>query len=268
MILIGGERFSSVQPSEEILEGLLRTVGPDVFEGFRYYDFRPPIPSRLGTRHPDGALVAPGSSQWWVVEVELHKHDVIDHIGPQLAALADGMYGWEAFNYLDRYDTIDLADFAGVDVWQPSFLLVCDLVTPPIRDAAARTNFQVLEFATYRSFRNRYAVAVSGFRPSRMPTILPGGIDVRLEEAHGVTLLVPLEGRTLPAESGPVVVLGEQEARIRRMRDGSALVVPLAVDQVQQLVGEAERYRVTGDDRLMPADPTTSGPVEPKEENT
>ena len=263
-IVIDGERFDSVQPSEDVLEGLLRTFGTELFDGYAYYDFRPPVPSRFGTRHPDGVLVAPGSVQWWIVEVELHTHDVVNHIAPQLAGLAEGLYGWEAFSYLDRYPTIDLADFTDVDVWAPSFLLICDLVTPQIRQAADRTNFEVLECATYRSMQNRYALALSGVRPRRLPGALPAGVDVRLREAHGMALLVPLGGRGLPFSSQRIVVLGDQEVRLRRTTDGTAFVLPLSPSQVQDLVGAAECYRMTADQRLLAADPSldTTGPEE------
>ena len=82
-LLVEGEEFDPLHCSEEVLEGLLRTYGSQMFPGFAYYDFRPPILSVAGTRHPDGVLVAPGNDRWWVVEVEVHTHSVTDHIEPQ-----------------------------------------------------------------------------------------------------------------------------------------------------------------------------------------
>jgi hypothetical protein len=257
ILAIDGEVFSPAQCSEEMLENLLRTVSPYVFDGYKYFDFRPPIPSRHGTRHPDGALVAPGSGDWWVVEVELHTHDVQLHIEPQLEALAEGAYGEPAVGYLLRHAGFVRAEYPNLDVWQPSFLLVCDVVTPQITRAAARTNFEVLQFGTYRSGRNRYALALAGARPRARRRTLAPGVDVSLRETEGVTLLLPIGRDAIPAMAAEAVRLGDREMRLRRTGDGAAFVVPLAPTEVQDLVGVAERYRLTFDARLIPADPTT-----------
>lgn len=250
-IAIGGEVFAPTQCSEDLLEGLLKTVSLQIFSGFTYFDFRPPIPSRHGIRHPDGALVAPGCPEWWVVEVELHTHDVQRHIEPQLEALADGVYGDDAFAFLTRHDGFRVEDY-DVRVWEPMFLLVCDVATPQITACAARTNFSVLQLSTYRSDANRYALALSGMRPRARGTTLPGGVDVTLGAAEGVTLLVPLDSRSLPAEHPDFVLLGDHEMKLRVKRDRSAYVVALPPSDVQRLVGDATRYRLTVDSRLIP----------------
>ena len=166
------------------------------------------------------------------------------------------MYGDEAFAYLDRHQTFTRADYATVDIWQPSFLLVCDFVTPQIGRAAARTNFEVLQCGTYRSRRNRYALGLSGHRPRARPRILAAGIDVALKEAEGVTLLIPTDRRTLPAANPTAVLAGDRELSLRKTSDDAAYVVPVDPAELQELVGEASRYRLTFDSRLIPADPT------------
>ena len=135
-LLVEAEDFEPVHCSEEVLEGLLRTYGSRLFPGFGYYDFRPPIPSVTGTRHPDGALVAPGDERWWVIEVEVHTHSVTDHIEPQLSALRDGLYGPTAFDYLVRHPTFESEAYNGLDLWRPSFLMIVDEATAEMRRQA------------------------------------------------------------------------------------------------------------------------------------
>lgn len=248
-VLVEEELFSPVRVSEETLEGILRSGASVLFDGWSYYDFRPAIPSRHGTRHPDGAIVAGSRADWWVVEVELHTHDVDAHIRPQLEGLADGIYGWEAFNYLVRHPSFDSSRFAAVDVWEPSFLLIVDHATPQIRAAAAQFNFSVLECAVFRSVHNRYGIAASGFRPRRPTASLPG-IDVELGELQGVATLSPVGNRRFP-RMGPSLVVGGEATRARVTADGLTLVLPLSCHEVRSRLGGARYYRVTTDHQLI-----------------
>jgi hypothetical protein len=251
-IVVENERFEAVQVTEETLEGVIRAAGASLFPGLAYYRFRPPIPSRWGVRHPDGALLARGCPQWWVVEIELHTHDVDKHVIPQLEGLGDGTYGWQAFEYLEREEGLKAADFSELDVWEPSFLLIVDHLTPQLRGAAARSAFDPLECGVFRSMHNRYALGVNGARPVRAADALPGGLDVRLEETFGVAVLVPLD-RRLPADLPEAVLVGNQYARVRRTTDREAFVLPLTPADVEDAAGRAERYRLTSDGRLVPA---------------
>jgi hypothetical protein len=171
---------------------------------------------------------------------------------PQLEALAEGTYGWQAFEYLEREHGLSPADFADLDIWEPSFLLIADHLTPELRAAILRSAFDPLECGVYRSIRNRYALAVTGARPVRPSEFLPGGLDVRLEESFGVAMLVPVD-RRLPHDLPDAVLVGDQYARLRRTSDGGALVLPLAPASVEEFAGRAGRYRLTTDNRLVPA---------------
>jgi hypothetical protein len=250
-VVIENERFEPVQVTEETLERVLQAAGESLFPGLTYYPFRPPIPSRWGVRHPDGVLLAQGCSQWWVVEVELHTHDVDAHVTPQLEGLADGTYGWQCFEYLKREEGLKAADFANLDIWEPSFLLIVDHLTPQLRAAVSRSAFEALECGVFRSMQNRYALGLTGSRPVRPGEALPGGLDVRLEERFGVALLVPID-RRLPDDLPDALLVGDQYARVRRAGH-DAIVLPLPAAAVEEAAGRSERYRLTADDRLVPA---------------
>lgn len=253
-LALNGELFQPIRCTEETIEGILRSNGHALFEGLHYYDFRPPISSRYGARHPDGALVAPGYDRWWVVEIEVYAHDVEAHIVPQLQGLAEGLYGWDAFRYLTRHPGFDLQDYTDVDVWEPSFLLIVDHATPHIRAAVARSSFDLLECSVFKSESNQYAMTVNGNPPRRSEPSLPAGVDVRLEEAGGIALLVPMGGKRVRTVYEGHLLVGGHQVQPRVTSDAKGIALPLTPDQIHDLIGPADCYRLTLDGILSPAD--------------
>jgi len=259
-LLVEGEEFEPIHCSEEVLEGLLRTRGSHMFPGFSYFDFRPPIPSVTGTRHPDGALLASGFDRWWVVEVEVHGHSVTDHIEPQLSALRDGLYGPAAFNYLSRHDGFVPGDYPGLDLWQPSFLLIVDEATAEIRAAASRCEFAVIECAVFRSRLNRYAIAVNGDRPRRDVRPIPAGVDVAVQDEAGVCLLRPLLDVPMPDAVPDEILVGDRAVRKRLTADHKHIALPLAATEIAALLGSDSPYRLTFDGQLLALSTGEPGP--------
>jgi hypothetical protein len=259
-LLVDQEEFEPIHCSEEVLEGLLRTRGHHLFPGFTYFDFRPPIPSVTGTRHPDGVLLATGFDRWWVVEVEVHRHSVTDHIEPQLSALRDGLYGPEAFRYLDRHEGFLASDYISLDLWQPSFLLIVDEATAEIRAAASRCEFAVIECAVFRSRLNRYAVAVNGDRPRRDVRPIPAGVDVSVHDEAGVCLLRPLLEVAIPDAVPDEIVVGDRAVQKRLTADQTSIAVPLAAVEIALLLGSPAPYRLTFDGHLLSLSIDDAGP--------
>jgi hypothetical protein len=257
-LLVDDEEFEPIHCSEEVLEGLLRARGSHLFPGFTYYDFRPPIPSVTGTRHPDGALLSARFDQWWVVEVEVHRHSVVDHIEPQLSGLRDGFYGPAAFRYLERHDGFLASDFHGVDRWQPSFLLIVDEATAEIRAAASRCEFIVIECAVFRSRFNRYAIAVNGDRPRRDVRPLPPGIDVVVDDEAGVCLLRPVLDVPIPDAIPPEIIIGDRAVAKRITAHKESVAVPLAKTEIESLLGSVPPYHLTFDGHLLSLSTETS----------
>jgi hypothetical protein len=239
--------------SEAILEGLLRTHGTRIFPGFLYFDFKPAIRSRHGTRHPDGALLAPATKEWWVVEVETHVHDVEGHVMPQLEALSDGIYSREAFQYLDRHAAFRAGDFRAADVWEPGFLLVVDHTTPFLRQAATINGFRLVEIGVFRNENAEYALRLSGSRPSvAAASSAPRGVDVEVQERHGVALLVPVGGRTFVDGGRRTLIIGDREVQAFTTSGKDTLAVPMDATELFALVGETNHYRITPNGTLIP----------------
>jgi hypothetical protein len=251
-VLVKPELFEPISVSEQVLEGLLRDGGSYLFPGHRYYDFRPPIPSVHGTRHPDGVLLSMETERWWVVEVESHAHDVSTHISPQLQGLSCGHYGPKTFSYLKRHDAFKAADYDHLDTWQPSFLLIIDHATAEIRAAANLFGFVVVECSTFfHAPTNHYALTVSGDRPRITPTVLPPGVDVALAETYGVVDIRPLYSTALPDSLPTMIRVGSLVVEANRRDDGSSIVLPLDLAQISGLIGDGSQFRLCFDGRLI-----------------
>jgi len=243
--------FEPISASESTMEGLLRDGGTALFPGYTYYDFRPPIPSIYGTRHPDAALLAPHHDRWWVVEVESHLHDVQTHISPQLQGLSNGQYGPSALAYLERHATYHSKDYP-IDPWQPQFLLVVDHATAEIRATANLYGFVVVECGIFlHAQSNAYALAVTGDRPLLNPHVLPSGVDVAVAEIHGVVELRPRVGGILPANLPTAVRLGDLSIQAVPRPDLTAFVLPLGLSDLIDLIGVCEVYRICFDGRII-----------------
>lgn len=251
-ISVEGDPFEAVSVNEAQLEGLLRTHGSSLFPGFEYFDFRPVIRCVEGSRHPDGALLARGESEWWVVEVETHGHSVENHIEPQLSDLASGHYGPEAISYLERNcEGFDLNDYP-IDPYQPKFLLVVDSLTQQIASAAMRTQFRAVECAVFRSKANRYALTVSSNPPQVDSRGIQRGRELALVELEGMACLEPVGGNAMRAVRGGTVVLNGRSLDVNHLADGKGIVLPIRFSKMMAEVSDASRFVLSPDGKLTP----------------
>jgi hypothetical protein len=243
VVVVDTRLFLPVEMSEERLENLLATAAPKVFPGFDYFEFKPAIRCGESTRHPDGVLLAPETDQWWVVEVETHKHDPIGHIEAQMRDLMGGFYGPEAFAYLKRHKNF-VSERYPVDQYEPSFLLIVDSLTHEISDVAARMALQVVECSVFRASEvNQYALAISGQRPHADGVALVPGIMFVLEEEDGLVLLRPVDRKKMPALKSLDVLVGDTAYEYFSTSDGAGIVLPLTVLELYAELGEAQQYK-------------------------
>ncbi len=257
-VVVDTRLFSPVRVTEERLEALLLTAASKVFPGFDYFEFKPAIRCGDSTRHPDGALLAPGSEQWWVVEVETHLHDPLEHIEAQMRDLAGGFYGPDAFGYLSRHESF-VAERYAVDTYEPSFLLVIDSLTHEIRDVASRLALQVVECSVFRAPEaNQYALVVSGQRPQADSVGLTPGISLALEDLDGVALLRPADGKKMPRLKALDLLIGDTAYQCFETSDRRGIVLPLTVSELRAGTAETNRFKlITSTARLMP-DPSAT----------
>jgi hypothetical protein len=242
--------FRPIRVTEEVMEGLIRTASGALFPGYDYFVFRPAIRCGASTRHPDGALLSRNDPTWWVVEVESHLHSVEEHIEPQLRELATGFYGPDAFAYLSRHRTFESSNYT-INVYEPSFLLVIDSLTAQIRDAAIRNGFETLECDPFRSERNEYALAVSGFRPRRDVASIGPGLTLTLTEESGMAVLCPVDGGRVPALPSDDVIVADVVYKSFVRSDGRGIVMPLSAGELSDLLAGTANFRLASSGELF-----------------
>lgn len=75
----------------------------DLFPRWICVPFRETVEGEDGTRkQPDLALIDQSYREWWVVEVELAHHDLLNHVLPQVGAFSTGRYDTRHANALHR----------------------------------------------------------------------------------------------------------------------------------------------------------------------
>jgi hypothetical protein len=254
-IVVDKRLFTPVRVLEEHLEDLLTTAAPSVFPGFDFFEFKPAIRCGEGLRHPDAVLLAPGSDRWWVVEVETHRHEAIDHIETQMRDLMGGFYGPDVFSYLDRHDGFDAARYP-IDTYEPSFLLIIDSLTPQVHNVAVRLGLQAVECSVFIAPEaNQYALALSGPRPQADGGGLAPGISLEMEDNDGMACLRPVDGRKMPALKTLDLLVGDGAYRSVRLADGAGIVLPRSVEEVREATSGESRFKlITATMRLIAED--------------
>ena len=246
-VSIETEVFLPVEVREERLDGLLQ--GSGALLPFRYIPFRPPIRGPDGVRHPDGALIAEGTAEWWVVELEVHRHDVDRHVRPQLLGLAAGVYGPSAMRHL-RHRGVSDSVLRNLKSYEPQFMLIADHLTPGLRAAAYDAGFEQVECAVFRSSLNRYALAVSGAIPRERPHTPEQGVDVSLADVAGVAVLAIPGAQEIPAWLPQTVTVGGETFRARVTAD-ARIALPLSPAECRRLAAGHDKYRLTTEGRLV-----------------
>ena len=161
---------SALRESE--YEALILQHAEEIFPGWRVVPFKTTIESPHGSRRPDLALVAPDLRQWWVVEVELAHHPMLDHVYPQVQAFASGDYGDAHAAALHRHlKEIDLSSLRDmIRNYYPRVHVVVNQELPgwlsPLHELDA--TLSVVEI--YRSDTEEYAMRVFGSTPGVFQT--------------------------------------------------------------------------------------------------
>jgi hypothetical protein len=253
-LVVNNHLFEPFTVSETRLENLLTTTAPTGFSGFNYFEFKPRIRCRDGNRHPDGALLAPGSPNWWVVEVETHLHDPQTHIEPQISDLMAGMYGPDAFDYLRRHESFNPDEYP-VDPYDPSFLLIIDSLTHEIAQMAARLAVPVVECSVYRDAEtNQFALTMDGFWP-QVQEDLRTGISLLLKEREEFAVLVPADGRPVPSLRHLEILLGDSAYECHLLSGSQGIVMPLKRSEVEAVISCSARYKLITKSMRLIADP-------------
>ena len=165
--LIQAGRVFELLDSSEIVEGeftqwvveALRQAKP----AYRCFPFRGVFTLDGERRQPDLAIVAPDFSHWFVIEVELTRHSLRDHVIPQVRAFRFGdlepQCVQDLANALDV--TLDVAREL-LDYGPRSVAVVTEAENPSWREALEGLDVQVLSIVPFRSSSGDPAFAMGG----------------------------------------------------------------------------------------------------------
>ena len=176
-LLLVDRWFESISPTlqlESEYEQILRSKADLIFPNWLLLPFKIDVFSPEGRKKPDFALVDRGMRAWWVVEVEMARHDLYGHVIPQARVLRNGTYNAEHADYLANQVEESQRDAvrALVRNTPPGIWVVVDRVmpewVPPLRALDVRLG--VIEI--FKSDRNEFSLRVNGEQPR-----LPDGVD-------------------------------------------------------------------------------------------
>ena len=170
-LLAKGSLFSALGSSalrEADYETLILQHAEDIFPGWWVVPFKITVESPHGNRRPDLALVAPDLQQWWVVEVELAHHPMLDHVYPQVQAFANGDYGEPHATALHRHlPEVDLAELREMIRNQyPRVHVVVNQDVPGWLSPLHGLGVTLSIVEIYRSGEEEYAMRIAGSIPS------------------------------------------------------------------------------------------------------
>jgi hypothetical protein len=161
---------------------------------------------------PDLAIVDHEYREWFVIEVEMRRHSLYEHVLPQVRTLRDAYYGPDEAEYLvrnlpvlDQARTIEL--IRGVS---PKIVVVADRSDSWWEDVLRGADIQFITMEIYKSDFNRYIFSLDGGLPRRAMDLitycsysgmLPRQLRVEsptaLEIAHGQTIVISCQGEVM-----------------------------------------------------------------------
>ena len=243
--------FDRVELSESDYQALLRSMAPRLFPTFKWFFFNPPVESPYGVAHPDAALISESGDDWWVVEVELARHGLADHVDLQLRKLRDGWYGRKHFDHiLDRYPEAAPL-LAKVDPKRPQFLVIVDDRSTLIERSARDHEFDLLHVLPFRSADQSgpllYATCVEGRNPLHR-TRRSSGITVVAEPAGAAARIraTQVDAKPIPPATSKVLV-GNRLVRAWVETDQASVVLALDLEELRNLLGSGPYYWLTSE---------------------
>ena len=160
----------------------------------------------------DLAIIDQDYREWFVVEVEMRRHPIYEHVLPQVRTLRDGYYGPEEADYLvrnlpelDPRRTSDLV--RGVS---PKIVVIADRADNWWREILSGADIQFITMEIYKSDFNRYIFSLDGGLPVRASdlisyctynSMLPRQLHIESPTALAIThadlLVISCEGQSI-----------------------------------------------------------------------
>jgi hypothetical protein len=174
--------------------------------------FKRKVYARGAAARGDLAIIDHDYREWFVVEVEMRRHPLYEHVLPQVRTLRDGYYGPEEADYLvrslpllDPNRTNDLV--RGVS---PKIVVIGDRADEWWRDVLSGADIQFITMEIYKSDFNRYIFSLDGGLPQRSNdlisyctynSMLPRQLQIETPPAlgisHGESMLITCDGQSI-----------------------------------------------------------------------
>lgn len=207
-----GEWFHELSPtalSETEFESLLiqnaAIIQPDVV----VVPYKKTVYAAETSARADLAMIARDYRRWFVVEVEMVKHDLYRHVLPQVRTLRDGRYDLEHARYLaDKDSRLALSKVCDMlRGYPPEVLVLVNELEEEWRRELRRSGAHLISFQIFRSTSNRHIFVVDGGLPSiaqdivtelwfsLLPRCLVVGSPAALEFGSGVPVPIFVDGQ-------------------------------------------------------------------------
>lgn len=198
-ILLNGDWYYELSPSslyEVEYERVVLSQAKWIFPEFFVIPFKPQIQSEIDLVKPDLAIIDKNYRLWWVVEIELATHSLLDHIIPQLQKLKLGHYSDSlSTDFCRESPLLDKARIISMLKGKsPGVLLVLNKPMDNWKFELLRLNVTTMVIEVFRSSMNGLLLRINGEYPKIetqsistcyldpvLPNLLvlesPGGVD-------------------------------------------------------------------------------------------
>ena len=165
------EWFEEISPStmaEAEFEELLIQNARVIQEQAVIIPFKKTVYSPEGSARADLAMISKDYRHWIVVEVEMSRHDLYNHVIPQVRTLREASYTQEYVDYIHSkcpsLDRDHLRDMLRGD--PPDVLVIVNKPNSEWEKEMARYGAYLMSFEIYRSALNKTIFVVSGEPPA------------------------------------------------------------------------------------------------------
>lgn len=117
----------------------------------------------------DLAIIDHEYREWFVVEVEMRRHSLYEHVLPQVRTLRDGYYGPQEAEYLVRHLPVLDVDRTNnlVRGHSPKVVVIADRADAWWGDVLNGADIQFITMEIFKSDLNRYIFSLDGGLPQR-----------------------------------------------------------------------------------------------------
>lgn len=170
-IVYGNATFEPVSSRswyERDFEAMVLARAAQIFPRWICVPFYMSVEGPDGTvRKPDLALIDTHYREWWVVEIELHHHDLYAHVLPQIEVFVSGRYeaahaGWLA----SKHPTLNRDRLAEMMLGvPPQVLVVVDSLSTDWAGPLAAAGAKLAIAEPFRNVADEHLLRINGMQP-------------------------------------------------------------------------------------------------------